>query len=230
MIITGYGNYIGLGLTLSKSVMSALEPETPSSPTPAPTPSVVSLAPSAFRWEGQQPYIGPLATPQNISPEMFAPAPVPTSLRVAPSIYQTPGTPYIGPFASPQNIAPSFLPTSMVVGGYQNVWGQPGQPGWQQLYSPQYMFPPMVPGGPCPPGSMAGKYPDTCIPVGEPNQLVRGETLLRTPVNVSTPSAKAAEQAARDFDLSPNGSGGGGGLSPVMLLAVGAAALLLLWK
>jgi len=197
MIITGYGNYIGLGLTLSKSVMSSLAPEAPSSPTP--TPSVVRLAPSAFRYEGQQPYIGPLATPQNISSSFLR--------QAVPSAFP------------PQ-------PTSMVVGGYQ----QPGQP-WQQLYSPQYMFPPLVPGGPCPPGSMAGKYPDTCIPVGNPNvpQVPQGQTLMKTSVDVSTPSAKAAAQATQDLDLGPVPAGtdvATPNKSAMPLLAAGAALLL----
>jgi hypothetical protein len=211
MIITGYGNYIGLGVlpSFSKSLFSPTPAPTPA---PSPTPSVVKLAPSAMY--PSTPYIGPLATPSQFSPSVFASLP-----QAPPSMVQ----------AVPSAFPPQ--PTSMVVAGYQ----QAGQP-WQQLYSPQYMFPPLVPGGPCPPGSMAGKYPDTCIPVGNPNvpQVPQGQTVVKTSVNVSTPSTKAAEQAKTDYDqLLPVDVGPSGTVvatpnkSAMPLLAAGAALLLL---
>jgi len=211
MIITGYGNYIGLGLLDVFGTPSPVFTPTPvlAAQSLPSVPPVLRLSPAAMRLG--QPYIGPM------TPQQFAP-------QVVQALQQA------------QAVPPAGTPAAMVFSPQTGVTVVPSMIGpspYTTLFSPQRLFQVPIPGTGCPPGSVSGKYPDTCIPIGDTRTMVpQGQTLVKTSVNVSSPSAKSNSAGGLTT------AGTGEAVPPVtpdatptnnkMSLVIGAAALLLI--
>ena len=206
MIITGYGNYIGLGLLPLNPGVFGPSPVLVAPSQPA-LPSVLRMSPAAMQ-QGQ-PYIGPM-TPAQFSPQVMQ---------------------------ALQQAAPAGTPAAMVFSPQTGVTVVPSMIGpspYTTLFSPQRLFQVPIPGTGCPPGSVSGKYPDTCIPIGDTRTMVpQGQTLVKTSVNVSSPRAKSNSAGGSTT------AGTGEAVPPVTpdatptnnkmgLVMVGAAALLLI--
>jgi len=213
MIITGYGNYIGLGLLPVFGTPSPVFTPTPvlAAQSLPSVPPVLRLSPAAMRLG--QPYIGPM-TPQQFAPQVIQ------ALQQA------------------QAVPPAGTPAAMVFSPQTGVTVVPSMIGpspYTTLFSPQRLFQVPIPGTGCPPGSVSGKYPDTCIPIGNTQTMVpQGQTLSRVTVNVTSPRAKANSAGGSTT------AGTGEVVAPTVtpdatptnnktgLVMVGAAALLLI--